>query len=108
MRAERDSREKAHGRSETRTVRALTVTGLGLGLPHLAQAARIHRWRRVETTGKVSRKTVYVITDLTSRQASPARIGQLVRDHWTIENREHYVRDVTFGEDTSRVRTGHG
>ncbi|MFI1175775.1 transposase, partial [Streptomyces melanogenes] len=31
-----------------------------------------------------------------------------VRDHWTIENREHYVRDVTFGEDTSRVRTGHG
>jgi predicted transposase YbfD/YdcC len=102
------SRDQAHGRSETRTVQALTVTDLNPDFPHLVQAARIHRWRRVEATGKISRETVYVITDLTSRQASPARIGQLVRDHWTIENREHYVRDVTFGEDTSRVRTGHG
>lgn len=61
----------------------------------------------METTGKVSRETVYVITDLTSRQASPAKIGQLARDHWAIENREHYVRDTTFGEDASLVRTGH-
>jgi predicted transposase YbfD/YdcC len=105
--AEHVSRDKGHGRSETRTVRTLTVIGLGPDFPHLAQAARIHRWRRVETTGKISRETVYVITDLTSRQASPARIGQLVRHHWTIENREHYVRDTTFAEDTSRVRTRH-
>lgn len=84
---------------ETRTVRALTVTDLHTGFPHLVQAARIHRWRRVEATGKISRETVHV---------TPARIGQLVRDHWTIEIGEHHVRDVTFGEDTSRVRTGHG
>jgi predicted transposase YbfD/YdcC len=102
------SRDKAHGRSETRTVRALTVTDLNPGFPHLVQAARIHRRRRVETTGQVSRETVHVITDLTSRQASPAKIGQFVRGHRAIENREHYVHDATlFGEDASRVRTGH-
>ena len=32
---------------------------------------------------------------------------QAIRDHWGIENRNHYVRDVTMGEDTSRIRTNH-
>lgn len=105
--AEHISRDHGHGRSETRTVRALTVTDLGLGFPHLTQAARVHRWRRRDASGKVTRETVYVITDLTARQASPERLGRLVREHWAIENREHYVRDVTFEEDASRVRTGH-
>ncbi|WP_406191104.1 MULTISPECIES: transposase [unclassified Streptomyces] len=49
-----------------------------------------------------------MITDLTSRQASPERTARLVRSHWVIENRLHFVRDVTFGEDHSQVRTGHG
>jgi predicted transposase YbfD/YdcC len=100
-------RDKSHGHSETRTVRALTLTDLDPNFPHLTQAARIHRRRRVETTGKISRETVHVITDLTSRQASPAKIGQLLRGHRATEKREHYARDVTFGEDTSGVRTGH-
>ncbi|MBT2459155.1 transposase [Streptomyces sp. ISL-86] len=51
---------------------------------------------------------MYAITDLTSRQASPQRLGQLVRSQWTIENRLHFVRDTTFGEDASKIRTGHG
>ncbi|MFE7712126.1 ISAs1 family transposase [Streptomyces sp. NPDC057486] len=88
VRAEHVSRDRAHVRRETRSVRALIVTDLDPGFPYLVQAARIHRWRRVEANGKVSRETVYVITDLTSRQASPARIGQLARNHWTIENRD--------------------
>ncbi|HEY4032646.1 MAG TPA: hypothetical protein VGL94_01620 [Ktedonobacteraceae bacterium] len=40
-------------------------------------------------------------------QASPQRLLELVRGHWCIENRSHYVRDVTFAEDRSRLRTGH-
>jgi predicted transposase YbfD/YdcC len=48
---------------------------------------------------------------LTSVPRSEANAGQLlewVRGHWSIENRSHSVRDVTMGEDASRVRTGSG
>lgn len=63
-------RTTGHGRKETRVVQALTVTGLGVGFPHAAQVAWVVRHRTDTKTGKQSRETVYVITDLTSRQAS--------------------------------------
>ncbi|MFG2907470.1 ISAs1 family transposase [Kitasatospora sp. NPDC048286] len=106
--ARRYDREIGHGRRETRATRALTVTGLGLDFPHAAQAVRILRHRTDLATGAVSRQTVYAITDLTSQQASPQRLGRLARSQWTIENRLHFVRDVTFAEDASKIRTGHG
>ncbi|MFE2090980.1 hypothetical protein [Streptomyces sp. NPDC059460] len=49
-----------------------------------------------------------MLTDLTSRQASPRRLAKIVRSQWTIENRLHFVRGTTFAEDASKVRTGHG
>ena len=52
--------------------------------------------------------TVYAVTSLTFAQASPARLADLLRGHWAIENGLHYVRDVTFAEDASQVRTGTG
>ncbi|RPE39145.1 DDE family transposase [Streptomyces sp. Ag109_O5-1] len=55
-------------------------------------------------SGKQSRETVYVITDLTSRQASPERIVKILRAHWVIENRLHFVRDTAFREDASKIR----
>ncbi|MFD8751919.1 ISAs1 family transposase [Kitasatospora sp. NPDC059577] len=106
--ARRYDREIGHGRRETRATRALTVTDLGLDFPHAAQAVRILRHRTDLKTGMVSRQTVYAITDLTSHQASPQRLGQLARSQWTIENRLHFVRDTTFAEDASKIRTGHG
>ena len=100
-------REAGHGRRETRSVRTLTVTDLHLDFPHVAQAARIHRHRTNLKTGRITRETVYTITDLPAQAASPQVIGQLARAHWCIEA-VHHVRDTTFGEDASKIRTGHG
>jgi hypothetical protein len=49
---------------------------------------------------------VYAITSLASAQASPARLADVLRGHWAIENGLHYVRDATFTEDASQLRTG--
>lgn len=106
--ARRYDRETGHGRKETRTTRALTVTDLGLDFPHAVQAAKILRHRTDLRSGKVTRQTVYALTDLTARQASPQQLGQLARSQWVIENRLHFVRDTTFTEDASKIRTGHG
>ena len=56
--------------------------------------------------GKVEVEVSYAITSLPPDEASAERLLVFVRDHWTIENRLHYVRDVTLGEDACRVRTG--
>ncbi|MGW3179372.1 ISAs1 family transposase, partial [Kitasatospora sp. NPDC001119] len=103
--ARRYDRETGHGRKGTRATRALTVTDPGLDFPHAVQAARILHHRTNLKTGTVNRQTVYAITDL---QASPQRLGQLAMSQWTTENRLHFVRDTTFAEDASRIRTGHG
>ncbi|TRO55733.1 ISAs1 family transposase [Streptomyces sp. IB201691-2A2] len=99
-------RSQGHGRRKTRVVQVLTVDDLDF--PYAAQVARITQHRTSLKTGKRTRETVYVITDVTSRQASPEKIARLVRSQWVIENRLHFIRDVTFDEDRSQVRTGHG
>lgn len=98
------TRATEHGRDEIRRLKAVTVPGLPF--PHAGQALQIVRRRRTIRTGKVSIERVYAITSLTAHQANAADLAKRVRGHWAIENREHHVRDVTFGEDASRVRTG--
>ncbi|MCC2280741.1 hypothetical protein LKL35_36000 [Streptomyces sp. ET3-23] len=105
--ARRYDRGAGHGRRETRSVRALTVTGLGLDFPHVMQAANIVRYCVCAKTGEVTRKTVYAITDLPATQASPQVIAQLARSQREIEV-VHHVRDTAFAEDASRIRSGHG
>jgi predicted transposase YbfD/YdcC len=46
------------------------------------------------------------MTSLAASQAQAARLLRLVRHHWRIENKSHWVRDVTFDEDRSQVRRG--
>jgi predicted transposase YbfD/YdcC len=99
------TRDRGHGRYETRSLKAAHVTGLDF--PHARQAIKITRWRQLSKAGKASRETVYAVTDLTSANARPAELAHLVREHWSIENRSHHVRDVTFTEDACTSRTGH-
>ncbi|WP_186001705.1 transposase, partial [Streptomyces sp. IB201691-2A2] len=105
MTARRYDRERGHRRRETRSVPTLTVTGLDF--PHVVQAVKILRHRTEVRTGRVTRQTVYAITDMTARETSPQLIGRLARSQWGIEA-VHHVRDTTFTEDASKIRTGHG
>src|SRR4051812_20949945 len=52
-------------------------------------------------------RSPYLITDLTSADATAADLARLAREPWTIEA-QHHVRDVSFGEDHSASRTGNG
>jgi len=63
--------------------------------------------RVIIKTGKVSHTVRYGITSLRPQEAGAAQLELLWRRHWTIENRDHYVRDVTLGEDACQVHTGH-
>jgi predicted transposase YbfD/YdcC len=98
------TRATAHGRDEIRRIKAAAVTGIAF--PHAVQAVQIVRRRRVVTTGKVTLERVYGVTDLTAEQADATEIARRVRDHWGSENKIHHVRDTTYAEDASRVRTG--
>jgi len=97
--------EIAHGRIETRTLKVLTAAR-GIGFPHARQIVQITRERVVSTTGDRSIETVYAICSAAFELAHPETIAAWLREHWGIENRVHYVRDVTFDEDRSTVRTG--
>jgi predicted transposase YbfD/YdcC len=99
------TREKGHGRAETRTLKAAHVSYLDF--PHARQAIKITRWRQDISAGKASRQTVYAVTSLTGADAATRDLARLVREHWTAEA-HHHVRDVTFGEDASASRTGRG
>ena len=55
-----------------------------------------------------STETVYAVTSLTATDASPAELADIIRGHWGIEDHLHWVRDLTYDEDRSQVRTGTG
>jgi hypothetical protein len=91
---------------EIRTLKAVTVRGFGL--PHASQVLQVTRKVRDLRTRSWRITTVYALTSLTHTQASPARLADLLRGHWAIENGLHHVRDTTFAEDASQVRTDAG
>lgn len=72
--------------------------------PGLAQVFRLTRERTVQ--GKTTVEVAYGITSLPRSRAEARRLLALVRRHWGIENKLHYVRDVTLGEDACHVRKG--
>ncbi|MDQ2755222.1 MAG: ISAs1 family transposase [Actinomycetota bacterium] len=94
----------SHGRRATRTIKSLTAP-TWIGFPGAAQVAQVRR--TVTTNGKKTVEVVYLITSAPHTVAPPAVLAAWVQGHWAIENRLHWVRDVTFDEDRSQVRTGH-
>ncbi|MFF1478087.1 hypothetical protein ACFVYD_11010 [Streptomyces sp. NPDC058301] len=68
---------------------------------------KLLRHRTTLKTGKVTRETVYAVTDMPSHQARPTRLNKIARSHWGIES-VHHIRDVTLAEDASKIRSGHG
>jgi predicted transposase YbfD/YdcC len=99
------TRDHGHGRIELRTLKAVTVGHFGF--PHAAQVLQVTRKTRELGTRRWRTVTVYATTSLPFEQASPARLADLLRGHWAIEAL-HHLRDVTFCEDASQVRTGAG
>ena len=95
-----------HGRIETRQ---LTTSEALVGYsdwPGLAQVFEVGRHVITKKTGQERAEVVYGVTSLSPEQADPGRLLELVRGHWGIENKSHWVRDVTFDEDRSQVRRG--
>jgi predicted transposase YbfD/YdcC len=101
---------RRHGRLEFRTATVIDVEGTEIGtlFSGAARAMKIVRRRTDTATGVTSTETVYAITSLGYRYADTVLLATWLRGHWRIENTLHWVRDVTFGEDHSAVRTGAG
>jgi predicted transposase YbfD/YdcC len=89
---------------ETRRIATTTrLTGY-LDWPGVKQVCLLERVRRIK--GKVTTETICAITSLGPERASAERLLAIARGHWGIENRLHWVRDMSLGEDGCRVRTG--
>jgi predicted transposase YbfD/YdcC len=106
-------RARGHGRIETRSISVVNLHPCpdlgGEFFPNAVQAIKLVRRRRpLRPGGRWKTVTVYAITSLTAFQADPVLLARWIRGHWGIENRLHWVRDVSFDEDRSQVRTGHG
>jgi len=104
-------RGRGHGRVETRSISVVSLNPCpdlgGPFFPHAAQAIKVVRRRRALGSKKWTTVTVYAITSLTALQADPVLLTRWLRGHWAIEAL-HWVRDVSFDEDRSQVRTGNG
>ena len=77
--------------------------------PHLEQICCVERHRLRVRRGRIiasEREVRYYVTSLAPEQADAKALLALTRAHWGIENRLHYVRDVTFDEDRSQMRRG--
>jgi hypothetical protein len=96
--------DKGHGRVERRTLRTTTILTKGQEWAGLRQGFELVRERTEK--GKTTVEVVHGISSLSPERADAKRLLGLNRGHWGIENRLHYVRDVTMGEDASRIRKG--
>jgi len=100
-----ETREKGHGRTDTRTY---FVCPAPRDLPDRK------RWKKLAAIGMTmndtlrdGKQTIEVRYYILSKKLSARQFAVAVREHWSIENRLHWQLDVTFGEDQSRIRKGH-
>ena len=96
-----------HGRVERRkcsVIADLSLLEKAAEWASLQGLVRIEAERYHKTTGKTERETRYYITSL---KPDAARLNRIIRQHWGIENKLHWVLDVGFDEDLDRKRAGH-
>lgn len=118
--AQTRTRTPRHGRTETRTLVALASADLnayvgsagtvGRPWPGVAQVLRLQRVvarpARATSPARTTTEVAWAITSLPPERASAADLLRRWRTHWHIENRLHWVRDVTLGEDASPIHLG--
>lgn len=98
--------DRGHGRIVRR---AIWVTPAdGVNFPGAAQVFRIRRDTFDHLGRRLSKEVVHGVTSLTAEQATPEQIAGLVRNHWRIENKSHWVRDVVYREDHQHAYAGTG
>ena len=98
--------DKQHGRLEVRHLRVSSELSAYLA-PRWPQVAQVFQVERIITRhGKTTQELAYGLTTLAAHVLPPAALLALIRAHWQIENRNHWRRDVTLGEDASHVTTG--
>lgn len=97
------TRGTGHGRHEIRRLKICTVSNLLFPAP--GRPSRSSAAVSTARPGRSATRFVYAVTSLTAEQATPSQLAALILGHWTIEAL-HHVRDVTFAEDVSQLRTG--
>lgn len=97
--------DRGHGRQEIRTIQVRPAPK-GIKFPHVKQVFLVERHFYDPHWKPWSAEAVLGVTSLPAHRADPQQLATLVRGEWSIENRDHYVRDVTLGEDRCRVRAG--
>jgi predicted transposase YbfD/YdcC len=95
-----------HGRIEQRNITTSKALVGYSDWPGLGQVFELGRHVITQKTTEERVEVVYGVTSLNPERGTPERLLDLVRNHWQIENKSHWVRDVTFDEDRSQVRCG--
>lgn len=101
-----ESQHKLHGRMEWRRLESTAALNAHLNWPGVGLVLRRICTRRNQKTGKFTNEVHFAVTSLTHELVTLAHIEQFWRWHWTIENRVHYPRDVSMGEDACQLHAG--
>ncbi len=95
---------KDHGRVEQRSIEVMNAYFRMIDYPHVKQVFRVKRRTKNVKTGARSTEYAYGITSVDDKRASAEQLLSWNRGHWAVEAKNHYIRDVTFGEDGCRSR----
>ena len=100
------SEDRGHGRIVRRAI--WVAPAQGFDFPGVAQVFRIRRGTFDHLGRRLAKEVVHGVTSVTAERATPEQLAGLVREHWRIENKSRWVRDVVYREDHQHVYSGTG